>query len=88
MAAGLGIVMSHPVDYPEAYASVTVLSPTMVAWLADTFGLNGQAHTTPMTYHNLCPTKHPSWRAHPRWVAAAVPAMLQMDDWRLNGAPS
>ena len=32
IAAGLGTVMSHLVDYPEAYASVTVLSPTMVAW--------------------------------------------------------
>ena len=51
IAAGLETVMSHPVDYPEAYASVTVLLPTMVAWLADTFSLNGQAHTTPMTYN-------------------------------------
>ena len=25
-----------------------------------------------MTYHGLCPTKHPSWRANPRWIAAAA----------------
>ena len=41
IAAGLGTVVFHPVDYPEAYASVTVLPPTMVAWLAETFSLNG-----------------------------------------------
>ena len=68
----LSAAVSQPITRPDVFESVTVLPSTLVSWYVDTFRLNGQAHTTPMTYHDFCPTHHPSWQQRPEWVTAPV----------------
>ena len=67
----LSAAVSQPIAHPDVFESVTVLPSTLVSWYVDTFHLNGQAHTTPMTYHDFCPTHHPSWLQRPEWVTTS-----------------
>ena len=46
----LSTAVSQPIAHPDVYESATVLPSTLVSWYVGTFHLNGQAHTTPMTY--------------------------------------
>ena len=64
----LSAAVSQPIAHPDVYESVTVIPSTLVSWYVGTFHLNGQAHTTPMTYHGFCPAHHPSWLQRPEWI--------------------
>ena len=64
----LSAAVSQPIAHPNVYESVTVIPPTLVSWYVGTFHLNGQAHTTPITYHGFCPAHHPSWIQRPAWI--------------------
>ena len=67
----LTAAITQPFAHPDDYESVTVIPPTLVSWYVGTFHLNGQAHTTPMTYHGFCPAHHPSWAQPPKWIAVS-----------------